>query len=104
MKFLVVILSLYFLALNIVPCCESEICDENYQVTTIVGVDDEHDHNQDCELCSPFCQCQCCHVYTINLGLFEVSPLHPFLSYENASYRGNLGKEIPRSLLQPPQA
>ncbi|RTE54227.1 hypothetical protein EHW67_03405 [Arenibacter aquaticus] len=101
MKFLAIILSFYFLALNTVPCSDSANNESDSQVVTVIDFDGEHD--QDCELCSPFCQCHCCHVHTINFGLVAFEPLQPAIPHEFFAHFDNLGKDIPLSLLQPPQ-
>jgi len=51
------------LALNVVPCSDATNSADDTQVVTVIDIDGDHD--QDCELCSPFCQCHCCHVHTI---------------------------------------
>ncbi|PHQ29630.1 hypothetical protein CJ305_08815 [Leeuwenhoekiella nanhaiensis] len=101
MKFLAIILSFYFLALNVVPCSDSANNEIDSQVVTVIDFDGEHD--QDCELCSPFCQCHCCHVHTINFGLVAFETLQPAIPNEFFAHFDNLGKDIPHSLLQPPQ-
>ena len=100
-KVVAIILSFYFLALNVVPCSDSANNENVSQVVTVIDFDGEH--NQDCELCSPFCQCHCCHVHTINFGLAAFQPLQPGIPQENFAHFDNLGKELPYSLFQPPQ-
>lgn len=62
MRFLSFILSLYVLALSVVPCLD----DASYDVNSF-GVEishTSHDHNHDnsneSDLCTPFCTCACC--------------------------------------------
>ncbi|MAY21308.1 MAG: hypothetical protein CMC74_00825 [Flavobacteriaceae bacterium] len=101
MKFLVVILSFYFLALNVVPCSDAEKINDDSQVVTVT--DFEGDHDQDCELCSPFCQCHCCHVHTLDFGIASFNPFQDTILKENFSHFDSLGKDIRHSLLQPPK-
>ena len=65
-KVVAIILSFYFLALNVVPCSDAANSADDTQVVTVIDIDGDHD--QDCELCSPFCQCHCCHVHTVDFG------------------------------------
>ncbi|MAO18990.1 hypothetical protein CSC80_03915 [Maribacter sp. 6B07] len=102
MKFFAIILSIYFLALNFVPCSDASSVDEGTQVVSVMDFDGEH--GQDCELCSPFCQCQCCHSHTIDFRLAIFEPIEPIVSLENFIHFDSLGKDISLSLLQPPRA
>ena len=101
MKFLVVILSFYFLALNVVPCSDAEKINDDSQVVTVTDFDGDHD--QDRELCSPFCQCRCCPVHTLDFGIASFNPFQDTILKENFSHFDSLGKDIRHSLLQPPK-
>ena len=102
MKFITLILSIYFLTLNTVPCSDIDKSIDDSQVVSVVDYNGEHD--EDCELCSPFCHCHCCHVHTINFGLVAFQPLQPAIPQEFFVHFDDLGKDIPHSLFQPPQA
>ncbi|MEY8021416.1 DUF6660 family protein [Muriicola sp. E247] len=101
MKLLATILSIYFLALNVLPCSDAGNVNDDSQV--VITVDFDGDHDQDCELCSPFCQCHCCHAHTINFGLALFEPLQPLISQANFVHFDRAGKDISLSLFQPPQ-
>jgi len=100
-KFLTIILSLYFLALNVVPCSDSAQANDDAQDVSVVDFDGDHD--QDLELCSPFCQCHCCHVHTIDFGIVEFQLLQTEISNENFAHFDKLGKDFTHSLYQPPK-
>tara|TARA_R110000751_G_scaffold146020_5_gene249569 strand:- start:679 stop:987 length:309 start_codon:yes stop_codon:yes gene_type:complete len=100
-KVVAIILSFYFLALNVVPCSDATNSADDTQVVTVIDIDGDHD--QDCELCSPFCQCHCCHSHTIDFGLAIFEPIEPTISHENFVHSDSLGKDITLSLFQPPQ-
>ncbi|KAB5487045.1 hypothetical protein D2V93_06595 [Flagellimonas taeanensis] len=102
MKFLTIILTIYFLALNVVPCSDSGNASDDCQTVSVV--DSDGDQGDDCELCSPFCQCHCCHVHTIDFGLVAFEPYQPEIPDEFFAHFDDLGKDIPPSLLQPPRA
>jgi len=100
-KIIAVILSMYFLALNLVPCSDDGI---SHSADVEFQVDLDHDqdgHNGD--LCSPFCQCHCCHVHTINFGIVDFVPISIPISQESFGNLSNTGQEITYSLLQPPR-
>ncbi|WP_317166442.1 MULTISPECIES: DUF6660 family protein [Flavobacteriaceae] len=101
MKFIAIILSFYFLALNVVPCSDTVSSADDSQVVTVIDIDG--DHSQDCELCSPFCECHCCHCHSIDFGIVPFEPIQPAIPHEYFAHFDNLGKDIPHSLLQPPQ-
>ncbi|WP_345740596.1 DUF6660 family protein [Maribacter luteus] len=101
MKLLAVILSIYFLALNVLPCSDTVNAADDTQEVSVIDFNGEHD--QECELCSPFCQCHCCHVHTIDFGLAAFEPLQPSITQENFAHFDSLGKDISHSLLQPPR-
>ncbi|AZQ59842.1 hypothetical protein EJ994_13935 [Maribacter sp. MJ134] len=102
MKFLAVILSLYFLALNVVPCGDDgQISDS---VTTEFQVDfDQNQEHGDCELCSPFCQCHCCHSHTLVFGLDIFKPIEPTIAQECFSHFESVSEDLVFSLFQPPR-
>ncbi|MGB5818706.1 MAG: DUF6660 family protein [Saonia sp.] len=100
-KIFAVILSIYFLALNIIPCNDSGHSKDDTRVVSVIDYDGEN--GQDCELCSPFCQCHCCHSHTVVFNLVGFEPLDVLVSQENyvhldGSYYSYLG-----SRFQPPQ-
>lgn len=99
LKLITVILSIYFLALNTVPCNDSGDVKEDSKTVSVI----DYNGDQDCELCSPFCHCHCCHVFTIDFGLAAFEPLQPIISQKNFAHFDNFGKDISRSLFQPPR-
>jgi hypothetical protein len=102
MKIKATILSISFLMLTMFPCADNESVD--------VCAVEIHFHIQgnqghaDNDLCSPFCLCLCCNSnittnHNINNPLLAVKQ-HVHQTF----YSGVSGKDIPHSLLQPPQA
>jgi len=101
MKFLAIILSFYFLALQVVPCNDDgTIADDS---RTISVVDFDGDHDQDCELCSPFCHCHCCHAHAISALNFFVEMEHPLTDGEIISKELGIFQEVSLRILRPPQ-
>ncbi|WP_340200969.1 DUF6660 family protein [Ascidiimonas sp. W6] len=84
------------------PCSDTAETKDDSQVVFVVDFDGEHD--QGCELCSPFCECQCCHCHSIDFGIVPFEPLQPVIPQDNFAHFDSLGKDIPLSLFQPPRA
>ncbi|NER11836.1 hypothetical protein GWK08_00130 [Leptobacterium flavescens] len=104
MKILAVILSFYFLGLNFMPC--SDALENEKDATEFVSqtdADHDHDHDGDSEeLCSPFCQCHCCHAHvTSDLKTYDI--FNPLIPNVIISKFDNGGKEFLPSFFQPPR-
>ncbi|MUH36011.1 hypothetical protein D9O36_09175 [Zobellia amurskyensis] len=102
MRLFAIILSVYFLALNVVPCSDADIVTDN-QVTVAADNGVDHGHASS-DLCSPFCMCHCCHTHTVNFTIFTFEPFQPLISQEELAHFDSLGKDIFLDLLQPPRA
>ncbi|PNW26624.1 DUF6660 family protein [Formosa algae] len=103
MKYLAVILSVYFLALNFAPCeDDASVCDND---TTEISQHSDSDHNQGTsDDCSPFCQCHCCHIHVTQFTPVEISFLVPDISTELFLHFDSLGQDVNQTILQPPRA
>ncbi len=101
MKFIAFILSTYILALNLSPCEDNIPSASDVKVEISQAEDNGH---KDLDLCSPFCQCHCCHVHTIDFGLTSFEPLVAIISSEIFTHFDSLGEEIQYSIFQPPRA
>jgi hypothetical protein len=103
MKFLAIILSVYFLGLNFVPCedtpmemekVETEISEViTLNKVTAGSVDD----------CSPFCQCHCCHIHVARFDGTYYPLLEPEISTSILLTGGIIGQEFPDDHFQPPR-
>jgi uncharacterized protein DUF6660 len=102
MKIMAVLLSVYFLALNFAPCSDFENSTDNAQIETLIGFDGDYDQGTT-DLCSPFCQCHCCHVHTVDFGIDGIEPLVAGISSEIFTHLDNSGKDIVNPILQPPR-
>ncbi|TMM53442.1 hypothetical protein FEE95_20505 [Maribacter algarum] len=103
MKFLAVILSLYFLALNVVPCGDDAQISDSATTEFQVGSDHNQNHG-DCELCSPFCQCHCCHSHTIVFDLDIFEPIEPTVIQESFTHFESVSEDPVFTLFQPPKS
>jgi len=102
-KSIAIILSLYFLALNFIPCNDGEMSSDEVDIENVIAMDGNHDHGAT-DLCSPFCNCHCCHVHTIESNIISFEPLILMNFKENFAHFDSLGNDISHSLFQPPRA
>ena len=103
MKFLALILSIYVLALNLVPCEDGTTAENEVQTEISQGMADNGDRHQNTDTCSSFCSCQCCH---INATYFRIADLKldlPYISTQDFLYLNGEEKDFSTSILQPPQ-
>lgn len=104
MKTVTLILSLFFLGMNIVPLACIDKNDDTSVFETHTAANNETDDSGTVDLCPPFCSSHCCHVHTID---FEVTVFEPLVldpkSVAFAHIKGII-KDVSFSLLQPPQA
>jgi hypothetical protein len=66
MKYISAILSIYILALALLPCADQiDWCNSDTGAEQVVAQAEagDHDHSSDSkDLCSPLCTCSCCHL------------------------------------------
>jgi hypothetical protein len=58
-----IILSLYIVFLTVLPCADKYDCSGKKSI--VVECNHHHANSDDLDCCSPFCTCNCCHVYSI---------------------------------------
>lgn len=102
MKYLAFILSIYILALNLAPCEDYTVLDNEVQTEISQIFDNDHQH-QDLDLCSPFCICQCCHISTMNFKFVDVKFNTSYISTQDFFYQNGIVKDFTTSILQPPK-
>jgi Family of unknown function (DUF6660) len=102
MKFLAFILSIYILALNFTPCEDSGTVDNNVNVEISQSGDIGDSHNI-LDLCSPFCQCHCCHVHATYFNWEEFKVASQNISIKIFSRFEGLSLDYSTSILQPPR-
>ncbi|HMQ59451.1 MAG TPA: hypothetical protein PKE06_02230 [Flavilitoribacter sp.] len=107
MKCLTSILSFYFLMLSLLPCTDTCASENEMQDGRHRMVSGEHSgcsHQQDDDLCSPFCTCTCCGQVTAG---FKTPGFHPgrFFLFADApfTYQRPLQREFPDGIFRPPK-
>jgi len=103
MKHLAFILSIYIFGLNLAPCADY-IPTDNIDAKTELSQAKEDHQQQDSDLCSPFCICQCCHISTINFKFVNVKFNISYISTQDFFYLNGIEKDFTTSILQPPRA
>jgi hypothetical protein len=83
------------------PCADEvsrDVCgSENH-----ILIQGEQGH-ADADLCSPFCLCQCCNTNIASNHALKQSLSTAYNKVHQTIYRGTPGKDVPYSILQPPQ-
>ncbi|MFV0566670.1 MAG: DUF6660 family protein [Flavobacteriaceae bacterium] len=105
MKVLALILSLYILALNFVPCGDSaNSFNSGTKAELSQTADHDHQHSEG-DFCSPFCQCNCCnHVQIVQFHIqYNNCPNTINISTQDTFYACGVEKQFSTTLLQPPQ-
>lgn len=102
MKLIAFILSIYILALNFTPCEDSLAIDNSSQSEFSQILDLDHEHNA-LDLCSPFCQCQCCQISVDFVAFYSSTLMTDYIFSINSSYKNSETQDVLYSLLQPPQ-
>ena len=102
MKIFTLILSIYLLGLNFAPCNDTIVDNDDIETVYSQATDSDHNHNSS-DLCSPFCQCHCCHMHTIDFGVTAYETFQQSISKEVFAFFQKPGKDFYLSILQPPK-
>jgi hypothetical protein len=103
MKYLAFILSVYLLVLNLVPCEDYAVADNEVNTEISQSIDVDHQH-QGTDICSPFCICQCCHISATHFKIADLKLDITYISTQDFFYLNGLAQDFSFSVLQPPQA
>jgi PBP1b-binding outer membrane lipoprotein LpoB len=101
MKYLAILLAIYIFALNLATCADYIPTHEDAK-TEISHATDNHQH-QDSDLCSPFCNCQCCHIHATYFKVVDFKIAINHISTKVYFHFDGLEKDFNASILQPPQ-
>lgn len=102
MKILSFILSIYIFALNIASCEDYSAFHDEVKTEISQTADNDHQH-QGSDLCSPFCNCQCCHINTMQFKIINIKFNIAFYSTQDFFYLNGSEKDFVTSILQPPK-
>lgn len=97
----VYIFAFYLLGITIVPCADA-IAQTSDSLEHLVELPDDH-HEEHNDLCSPFCQCQCCQIHiqlhpdiAINLTYSQISTII-------VSHHSGISSDYSLGILDPPR-
>lgn len=62
MKWFLYLLSVYFVALSVLPCHDGVECSD-----AKTEVSQKHNHSEETEQCPPFCACACCGIHVVQM-------------------------------------
>ena len=102
MKFLALILSIYIFGLNLVPCEDNNGFENEVNTEISQNFDNDHQH-QELDLCSPFCQCHCCHIHVTHFKVVDYSISNTLISTKVFYYYEGIENSFSNTLLQPPR-
>ena len=106
MKLLNYILSIYLVALSCLPCADIEVSSAAHKATEIAANHENHSHDKENDLCSPFCICNCCGQQILNFSQ-EIAPQFRKIATEITTqipdYKSILTSNFYGSIWQPPQ-
>ena len=102
MKVISALLTILFLILLLFPFSD-EVIGEVCGTEVHFHAQAEQDNQSEADLCSPFCQCQCCQTHVAKHQIIGVGSIAIHFSKAIINYTDDLGKDIPDSFLQPPQ-
>lgn len=105
MKWFTVILSIYLMALSNMPCADMEVNSAMHKTAQFAS-EDNHSHDKDNDLCSPFCACNCCGAQVLSYQTplsFEFPKTYCQISISLPNYNSVFISNFYGSIWQPPQ-
>lgn len=102
MKFLALTLSLYIFGLNLAPCIDFGVPDNEIKTEISQATGNDH-QQQDSDMCSPFCICQCCHINATQFKIVDFVVTSSHISTKVFYHFNGLEKDFKPTILQPPQ-
>ncbi|MFC3336471.1 DUF6660 family protein [Flavobacterium palustre] len=106
MKFTNTILSIIFLILSCLPCADIEVNSAAHTKTELASNHDEHSHDKEHDLCSPFCICSCCgsQMASYSQSIIIDFPIPSIgIKTQLPTYKSILSSNFYGSIWQPPQ-
>ena len=106
MKLLNIILSIYLTVLSCLPCSDLEISHSAISVDEHKIDKDQNSHDEDDDLCSPFCVCNCCGTQALSFFseiTFEFNKNTLVIKSPLPTYKSILSSNFFGSIWQPPQ-
>jgi hypothetical protein len=104
-KWIAIILAVYLITLSSMPCADLEVNSSAHKIAQFSS-EENHSHNKQNDLCSPFCACNCCGAqvlsYQANIT-FDFSIISALIIKALPTYKSRLSSNFFGSIWQPPQ-
>jgi len=100
------ILSIYLVALSCLPCADMEVNSLAHSSPEVAANHDDHSHDKESDLCSPFCNCNCCGSQIVSyfkITTFNFTPITKSIKTQLPSYTSIFTSNFYGSIWQPPQ-
>lgn len=104
MRLIAYILAVYIFGLMIIPCQDNHLFVQNDRIEMAsVYSHSHHDWHTGTDLCSPFCQCQCCGS-SISIAIYPIRYILFFQKERNNTYQNHFTNHQQHRIMRPPQS
>ncbi|MGC4042045.1 MAG: hypothetical protein QM710_14975 [Flavobacterium sp.] len=106
MKLMCLLLSFYIFALAATPCVDIESESAAHKTVSCTTEKDNHSHDKNNDMCSPFCICNCCGQLTLTYVptiIFDFQAPFTEIRTSNPIYASVFHSNFYGSIWQPPQ-
>jgi len=100
---IVFILAFWMLGLSCLPCADAFAAGHDEIKTEMLKSDDQQEHNDHEDACSPFCHCACCANYSMSNPQSFIAALPSFDNKSYTSYLSDNIIEVSLPVWQPPK-
>lgn len=100
------ILSIYLIALSCLPCADLEVNSPAHTSKELSSNSENHSHDKEKDLCSPFCICNCCGAQVLSYFptiTFNFPVVSAIIKLPLPTYKSILSSNFYGSIWQPPQ-
>ena len=95
-----------FLILSCLPCADKEVNSYAHSATEFTSNHDNHSHDKQIDLCSPFCTCNCCSAQVLTyfpVTAINFSVVATVIKAPLPTYKSIFASNFYGSIWQPPQ-
>jgi hypothetical protein len=88
------------------PCADMEVNSPAHSSVEFASNHDEHSHDKENDLCSPFCSCACCGSQMVSYfqaTVINIAILSKSIKTQLPTYKSILSSNFFGSIWQPPQ-
>ena len=106
MKWLSIFLSLYLSFLSCMSCTDEEVSHLSTNSKELLSTLEKQSHNEDNDLCSPFCVCNCCGAHSLSyvaIVSLNAKVNSEIIKLPLPTYKSILSSSFYGSIWQPPQ-